>query len=256
LDLDDAYGTAFVGRMFAETLVKAGAKKTAEPVIARVSGAMIKIGKHADAEALLALIAPRLIRADTKLYVRNAPTTLKRSSLLYARALRPLPGSAAHPKIGILRAVDREGDSLVVTWFTLLDENVDAALDGEGLPVDSIGQDIGARIGRHWGEYVGQPAATFPKQDRDIVLELNMGRGDDVRLGDQYDVLAEPNADPLNRTVESFKTLGTCTVLSFSADATRSRCQLKHRAGAPVFSKQHWGRGGYVRAITPRVAVR
>jgi hypothetical protein len=194
----------------------------------------------------------RLIRVGTKLYVKSAPAGVKRDSLLYARAPNPLPGTDVHPKIGILRGVDRQGDALLVAWFTLLDENVDAALDGEGLPVDLIGQDIRARIGRHWGEYVGQPAATFPKQGGDIVLELNIGRDEDVRPGDQYEVLGEPKADALNRTVDSFEGLGTCTVLPFGADATRSRCQLDRGAEAPVFREQHWVRGGYVRAITRR----
>jgi hypothetical protein len=130
------------------------------------------------------------------LYVKNAPSGAIRDHLLYARAPNPLPGSKDHPKIGILRGVDRQGDALLVAWFTLLDDDVDAALTGEGLPVDLIGQDTLARIGRHWGEYVGQPSATFPKQEGDIVLELTMGRDDDVRPGDQYEVLGEPKGRP------------------------------------------------------------
>ncbi|WP_437338496.1 hypothetical protein [Sorangium sp. So ce394] len=196
--------------------------------------------------------APRLVRVGTKLYVTNAPAGVKRDSLLYARAPNALPGTKDHPKIGILRGVDRQGDALLVAWFTLLDENVDAALTGGGLPVDPIGQDIRARIGRHWGEYVGQPAAAFPKEGGDIVLELDMGRDDDVRSGDQYEVLGEPKADALNLTVDSFEGLGTCSVLPFGTDATRSRCQLDRGADAPVFREQHWVRGGYVRAITRR----
>ena len=196
--------------------------------------------------------APRLIRVGNKLYVKNAPSGAIRDHLLYARAPNPLPGSKDHPKIGILRGVDRQGDALLVAWFTLLDDDVDAALTGEGLPVDLIGQDTLARIGRHWGEYVGQPSATFPKQEGDIVLELTMGRDDDVRPGDQYEVLGEPKGDPVNRTVDSFEGLGTCTILPFGADATRSRCQLDRGDEAPKFNEQHWTRGGYVRAITPR----
>lgn len=198
--------------------------------------------------------APRLVLVGPKLYVTNAPAGVKRDSLLYARAPNPLPGTNDHPKIGILRGVDRQGDALLVAWFTLLDEDVDPALRGEGLPVDLIGQDIQARIGRHWGEYAGRPASTFPKQGEDIVLELTMGRDDDVRPGDQYEILGEPKADPLNRTVDSFEGLGTCTVLPFGADATRSRCQLDRGVDAPVFNEQHWVRGGYVRAVTPRTA--
>lgn len=200
--------------------------------------------------------APRLIRVRDKLYVRNAPPGIKRDSLLYARAADPLPGSADHPKIGILRGVDRVGDSLQVAWFTLLDENVDAALAGEGLPVDLIGQDLRARIGRHWGEYVQQPAATFPKEGGEIVLEIDMGQAEDVRPGDQYDVLGEPKADALNFTVNSFEKLGTCTVVPFGASSTRSRCQLDRGVEAPVFNEQHWVRGGYVQAITRRANVR
>lgn len=196
--------------------------------------------------------APRLIRVGTRLYVKNAPAGVKRDSLLYARAPDPLPGTADHPKIGILRGVDRQGDALLVAWFTLLDDNVDAALTGKGLPVDPLGQDVRARIGRHWGEYVGQPTATFPGHGGDIVLELNVGRDDDVRPGDQYEVLGEPKADALNRTVDSFEPLGTCSVPPFGADATRSRCQLDREADAPVFREQHWVRGGYVLAITRR----
>lgn len=60
LALSDAYGTAFVGRSLAGVLLQIGAKKDAEPVVARASEALIKIGRPADAEALRALLgAPR-----------------------------------------------------------------------------------------------------------------------------------------------------------------------------------------------------
>ncbi|WP_437338494.1 tetratricopeptide repeat protein [Sorangium sp. So ce394] len=60
LALGDAYGAAFVGSLLARTLLQAGAKKDAEPVVARASEALIKIGRPTDAEALRALLrAPR-----------------------------------------------------------------------------------------------------------------------------------------------------------------------------------------------------
>jgi hypothetical protein len=161
-----------------------------------------------------------------------------------------------HPKIGILRGVDREGDSLQVAWFTLVDEDIDAALKANGLPVDMLGQDLRARIGRHWGTYVPLPSGTFPKPGGDVVLELDMSRDEGIQSGDQYRVFGEPNADALNRTVDSFEDLGTCTVLPFEASATRSRCQLGQGIEAQRFTEQHWVRGGYALAITPRANVK
>jgi hypothetical protein len=194
--------------------------------------------------------SPRVIRFEKKLYVRNAPAGLDRDRLLYALGAEPLPGSADRAKIGILRGVDRNGDSLEVAWFTLIDDDVDTALDRGGLPILLIKQDLEPRIGRHWGKYVPQPEATFPKPDGDVVLELNLGKDDGVEAGDQYDVLGEPRTNAVNRTVDSFAPLGTCTVLPFGAEATRARCQLDRGLAAPLFDKQHWVRGGYAKAIT------
>jgi hypothetical protein len=196
--------------------------------------------------------SPRLLRAGTKLYVRNAPPGLQRNTLLYALSAEPLPGTADRPKIGILRGVDRTGDALEVAWFTLLDEDVEANLARDGLPILLIKQDLEPRIGRHWGKYLAQSDKTFPGPGGDIVLEINLGKDDGVRPGDKYDILGEPRVDVVNRTVDSFEPLGTCTVLPFGAEPTRSRCQLDRGTEAPAFEKQHWVKDGYIKAITSR----
>ncbi|MEP7124304.1 MAG: hypothetical protein ABJE95_25475 [Byssovorax sp.] len=196
--------------------------------------------------------APRVIRVGKKLYVRHAPAGIDRHRLLYGLSADPLPGTNDHVKIGILRGVDRNGDSLEVAWYTLVDDDVESALDRGGLPIRLVQQDLEPRIGRHWGKYVPQPEAAFHEPDGDVVLELNLGNDDGAQPGDQYDVLGEARTDDVNRTVDSFAKLGTCTVRPFGAEATRSRCQIDRGIAALRFEKQHWMSGGYVKAITSR----
>ncbi|MDI3292165.1 hypothetical protein [Polyangium sp. 15x6] len=197
--------------------------------------------------------APRLIRVGDKLYVKNAPQGATRDARFYVRAAAPIPGTEDHPKIGIIRGLDREGRStLRVVLITPVDESTLDAITAEGLPVDLVPQDTRARVGRLWGEYVPQPESTWPGAGKDVVLELDLGRGEDVRSGDQYELLGEAKADRLNQTVDSFEKRGTCTVLPFGADATRSRCQVDHGIEPSGLDKNDWIRGGYARAITVR----
>jgi hypothetical protein len=186
------------------------------------------------------------------LYVRNAPGGLKKDLLLYALSADPLPGTDDHPKIGILRGVDRTGESLKVAWYTLPDDDVARHLARDGLPIRLIEQDLEPRIGRHWGKYLPQPRSTFRGPTGAVELELNLGKDDGVQPGDKYEVLGEPKADAQNRTVDSFALLGTCTVIPFAVEATRAHCQIDRGDEPLAFGEEHWTRGGYLKAITPR----
>lgn len=203
-------------------------------------------------------VVARLIRASGKLYITNAPAGAMRATRFYAFAPAPLPGTTVHPKVGLLRGIDRMGSSLQAAWITLLDDNdgsIDRALDGDGLLVDLVGQDVRARLERHWGEYRGQPASELPPPGSPVVIELDLGGSDGVQPGDQYEVLGEPRADTLNQVVDSFEPLDTCTVPPLRVEPMRSSCQLKRGIGASNFSERDWVRGGYVKAVTPHADV-
>ncbi|MEO7330425.1 MAG: hypothetical protein ABI193_17755 [Minicystis sp.] len=197
-------------------------------------------------------ITPRVVLSGTDLYLVHAPAALIRDHLFYVLGPEVIPGSSDHPKIGIMRGVDRSGDSLKVAWFTLPDERVGPALADSGLPIKLIDQDLEPRIDRHWGNYVPQLHTPFPGPKGPIVLELNLGDVSGVKAGDQYDVLGDAKTNNLNRTVDAFERLGTCTVLPFGTDQTRSSCQLDRGESALLFSEPRWRSGGYVKAITKR----
>ena len=192
----------------------------------------------------------RLIRYKDNLYIRNAPTAVTRNRLYYVFAEEPIPGSSDHPKIGIVRVMDQEGSSVQVVWWTLVDDDVEHALQGEGLLVELVGQDLEKRVGRHWTTFEVMPDKT---PGSTIIVSLALGADDGIKATDKYELLGEPRADPVNLTVDDFTPLGTCTVLPFDVDRGRARCQLGITAEAPRLGPGTKVQHGYARAATPRV---
>lgn len=183
------------------------------------------------------------------MHVADAPAGVVRGDLLYALDERPLPGSTTHRKAGLLRGVDRAGDTLEVAWYCAPEDGARAAsaLRGDGLPVALVGQDVEPRLGRCWGQTIRREAHDWPDDRRRPVLWLNLGVDDGVEVGDQYEVLGEARADDRNRRVADFEVLGVCSVLPWMVSSRRAECQLlpDHR-----FDASWWVRRAYVKRVT------
>ncbi len=191
---------------------------------------------------------PRLVRFNSELFIHNAPAAVVRNRLFYVFSATPIPQSTDYPKIGIVRVLDREGGSVRVAWWTLVDEDVEAALGGEGLRVKLIDQDLEKRLNRHWTTFKVTPDPA----PGSVMLLLNVGMDDGVLSGDKYELLGEPRSDPLNLSVDDFANLGTCTVQDFRVDKAYARCQLDMGAYAPKVGPGTDIQQGYARAATKR----
>lgn len=203
----------------------------------------------ASMSAAPAIQGSRLVRYKANLYIHNVPPEVIRNRLYYMLAEKPIPGSTDYPKIGVVRVMDREGSSVKAAWWTLVDDDVEAALKGEGLRVELVGQDLEKRVGRHWTTF----EVMSDSPNNAVIVLLKLGADDGVKSTDKYELFGEARADAVNLSVDDFTPLGTCTVLPFGADRGRARCQFDVSADKPKVGPGASVQRGYARAMTERV---
>ena len=190
-------------------------------------------------------------QVEGALYLRNADKSLQRNRLLYAFAPLGAAGlrKSAQRKAGLLYIVEPQGDGLYrVDWHAGPDAVTPALLMAGALRAEPVADDSVPRIGRYWCRHLPQPPAAW-SPTKPPILELNCGRGVGVKADAIYEVKGPPRADAINRTVDSYETLGRCAVVPFEIDPTRARCELIMPPTGSRFGKEHFVRGGFVRAL-------
>lgn len=191
----------------------------------------------------------RLIRHKDGLYIQNVPREVLRNRLYYVLAEVPIPGTTDYPKLGVVRVTDQVGSSVQVVWWTLVDDDIERALKGEGLRVELVGQDLEKRVGRHWATFEVTPES---RQGGPTLVLINLGADDGVQATDKYELFGEARANAINLSVDDFTPLGTCIVLPFEADRGRARCQVDVSDTAPKAGLGTKVQRGYARAATER----
>jgi hypothetical protein len=189
---------------------------------------------------------PRLRAVGEDLFVSAAPDRYPRGALLYVLSVDAVPGSQTHPRIGLVQVT--EPRPVKVTWYCRPKVSVVPALPAGGLPVEDFAPDTTLRVGKCWGRSLGQNESAWDqkKAGDPVDLELNLGEGDGVKVGDTFEILGEPHTDNESRTVTGFERLGLCSILPFEGSMDRSVCKLD-RSLWPKFSRQWWTRGGFAR---------
>lgn len=185
--------------------------------------------------------APRLRALGEELFVSPALARYPRGALFYVLAADPVPGSATHPRIGLVQVT--EPSAVKVSWYCRPESGALGALGTAGLPVEEFTPDTTIRVGKCWTRYVPKAEAAWG-EGAIVDLALNLGVGDHVKAGDMFEILGEPITDTENRTVTGFEKLGLCTVQPFESTFDRAVCRLD-RYTSPKFTREWWTRGGY-----------
>ncbi len=186
----------------------------------------------------------RLQSRSGALFVTAPPDAYKRGDLLYVQDARPLHGET-RLRIGLVKLT--EPKSAKVAWYCRPNAPVDAALAGEGLPVEDLVPDTTVRVGKCWGRYTLPPTRSAGEGST-IDLALNLGEGDGLRPGDLFEVLGEAIVDTDSRTVLDVDALGRCTIAPFEGTPLTSVCRLD-RTQWQGFDPNARRGGGFVRLL-------
>jgi hypothetical protein len=201
--------------------------------------------------AASATAVPALRFGDGRLYIAGAPEGYGRAAHFYVKAATPLPGTDTRPNIGIVQGVERFGAVLTAHWYCRPDQPEQQVLAGSGLPVEGIGQDRIARVGRCLGHYKPPAGATWNEAAGSVDLQIDIGQEHGVKRGDRYEVLGEPVPDPVSRVVIGFENRGVCIVQPYAVSIGFSLCRLDRGAQSKPFNKEDWLRGGFVHLEQP-----
>lgn len=186
----------------------------------------------------------RLRSRDSLLFITAPPDTYKRGELLYVLDPQPIHGTT-RLRIGLVQVV--EPRPVKVAWYCKPRAPIDAALAGDGLPVEDFVPDTTVRVGKCWGRYT--PPQSSPRNAGSVVdLDVNLGEGDGVRADDLFEILGPPIVDKDNRTVLGFEPLGRCTAVPFTGTPLTSVCRLDLTSW-PQFNSGVRPEGGFVRLI-------
>lgn len=166
---------------------------------------------------------PRLVSVGGVLYLRGVDSGAKRGALYVVRDPKPLPGGADHRKLGVVQLLEHQGGRTSrAGWY--LGPDAAPPIDAVGFPAEPVREDTELRLGKWWTRHAPDPEAH--------AVRLAIGRGDGVAAGDVYALLGAPRADEVNRTVDSFERLTTCTVAAAGLELSRARCAIDDSTAA------------------------